>query len=63
MSELPKKINSEILSILSAEVQKEKQIEPETNETMTLDANSEDLLELLYWNVHGGNMYHLIQCL
>lgn len=55
-------INTE-MSILSAEVQREKRIEPETNETVELDASSEDGLESLYWNTHGGNIFHLIQCL
>lgn len=51
------------MSILSAEVQKrEKTIEPETHENMGLDKN-EDLLEMLYWNIHGGNIFHLAQCL
>ncbi|XP_075972961.1 uncharacterized protein LOC142974478 isoform X1 [Anticarsia gemmatalis] len=43
------------------EVQREKTIEPETNET--LDTISEDLMESLYWNIHGGNIFHIIQCL
>lgn len=49
--------------ILSAEVQKEKNNEPETNEMKDLDKNTEDLLESLYWNTHGGNMFHLLRCL
>lgn len=48
--------------ILSAEVQR-KNIEPETNETIKLDTNTEDFLESLYWNIHGGSVFHLIQCL
>lgn len=55
-------INS-AMSILSAEVQRERNIEPETNEKMKLDTNLEDLTESLYWNIHGGNIFHLIQCL
>ncbi|KAF9410043.1 hypothetical protein HW555_010760 [Spodoptera exigua] len=47
------------------EVQREKTIEPETNETVKLDASNEDIsvMESLYWNIHGGNIFHLIQCL
>ncbi|XP_035431536.2 uncharacterized protein LOC118263572 isoform X1 [Spodoptera frugiperda] len=47
------------------EVQREKTIEPETNETVKLDSSAEDIsvMESLYWNIHGGNIFHLIQCL
>ncbi|KAJ8725047.1 hypothetical protein PYW07_016005 [Mythimna separata] len=48
---------------LREEVQREKNIEPETNETVNLDSSTEDVMESLYWNIHGGNIYHLIQCL
>lgn len=51
------------MSILSAEVQKEKSNEPETNEIEDLEKNIEDLTESLYWNTHGGNMFHLLRCL
>ncbi|XP_026327024.1 uncharacterized protein LOC113235507 isoform X1 [Hyposmocoma kahamanoa] len=44
------------------EVQREKNIEPETTENKNL-ATKEDLLESLYWNIHGGTFFHLIQCL
>lgn len=50
------------MSILSTEVQREKSIEPETTENKNL-ATKEDLLESLYWNIHGGSFFHLIQCL
>nr|XP_021193099.1 uncharacterized protein LOC110378242 isoform X1 [Helicoverpa armigera] len=48
---------------LREEVQREKSIEPETSETMKLDTSTEDIMESLYWNIHGGNIFHLIQCL
>lgn len=49
------------MSILSTEVQKEKSIEPETTEKNL--ATNEDLLESLYWNIHGGSFFHLVHCL
>ncbi|XP_013185794.1 uncharacterized protein LOC106131288 isoform X1 [Amyelois transitella] len=45
------------------EVQRERNIEPETNENKILEENSEDLLETLYWNIHGGNIFHIAQCI
>lgn len=53
-----KKINS-AMSILSAEVQTKKNIEPETTEKASIHSSTEDLLENLYWNLHGGHMFHL----
>lgn len=53
--------NSEI--ILSAEVKREKNNGPETNEIEKLDRSKEELLESLYWNIHGGNFIDLLQCL
>ncbi|XP_049888254.1 uncharacterized protein LOC126382420 isoform X1 [Pectinophora gossypiella] len=41
------------------EVQRERTIEPETSETLKLDSSTEDLLECLYWNIHGGNIFRL----
>ncbi|XP_068628210.1 uncharacterized protein [Battus philenor] len=43
---------------LREEVQK-KNIEPEITENSRLDTGAEDLLENLYWNLHGGHMFHL----
>lgn len=51
------------MSILSAEVQREKTNEPETIESVKLETSTEDVMESLYWNIHGGNIFHLIQCL
>lgn len=48
--------------ILSAEVQREKIIEPETTESVRLDKSTEDFMESLFWNTHGGNLFHLVQC-
>ncbi|XP_034825752.2 uncharacterized protein [Maniola hyperantus] len=45
------------------EVQIKKRLEPETIEKKKLDTSSEDLLEALYWNLHGGSYFHLCQCL
>ncbi|XP_061705872.1 uncharacterized protein LOC133516872 isoform X1 [Cydia pomonella] len=45
------------------EMQKEKSNEPETNENMKMDRTKEELLETLYWNIHGGNFIDLLQCL
>nr|XP_053599746.1 uncharacterized protein LOC128669177 [Plodia interpunctella] len=42
------------------EVQRERNIEPETNENKISDKNTEDLLETLYWNIHGGNIFHIV---
>lgn len=50
------------MSILSAEVQREKQ-RPERDTKNDKKTDTEDLLETLYWNIHGGNIYHLWQCL
>lgn len=50
------------MSILSTEVQTEKRIEPETTENLRLESRKEDLLASLYWNIHGGNFFHLTQC-
>lgn len=44
--------------ILSAEVQRVKYNEPETIETTKVNTST-DLLETLYWNIHGGNIYDL----
>ncbi|XP_038213721.1 uncharacterized protein LOC119833671 isoform X1 [Zerene cesonia] len=45
---------------LRQEVQTMKSNEPETNENMKLDSSSEDLLETLYWHLHGGNFYQCV---
>ncbi|XP_026747210.1 uncharacterized protein LOC113508398 isoform X1 [Trichoplusia ni] len=45
------------------EVQREKTNEPETIESVKLETSTEDVMESLYWNIHGGNIFHLIQCL
>ncbi|XP_073965125.1 uncharacterized protein isoform X1 [Choristoneura fumiferana] len=45
------------------EVKKEKKNGPETNEIKKLDRSKEELLESLYWNIHGGNFIDLLQCL
>ncbi|XP_045459610.1 uncharacterized protein LOC123670146 isoform X2 [Melitaea cinxia] len=45
---------------LREEVQIKKRIDPETTEKKKLETNSEDLLEALYWNIHGGNYFHLL---
>lgn len=50
------------MSIFSAEVQKERTNAPETTEIKNSDKNTEDLLESLYWNIHGGNIFQLLQC-
>lgn len=44
-------------------MQKEKSNEPETNENMKMDRTKEELLETLYWNIHGGTFIDLLQCL
>ncbi|KAL0839613.1 hypothetical protein ABMA28_016291 [Loxostege sticticalis] len=44
------------------EVQKERTNAPETTEIKNSDKNTEDLLESLYWNIHGGNIFQLLQC-
>lgn len=44
--------------ILSAEVQR-KNSGPETNETIKLETSTKDLLETLYWNIHGGSAFHI----
>ncbi|XP_023946965.1 uncharacterized protein LOC112052202 [Bicyclus anynana] len=47
---------------LREEVQIKKTLEPETIEKKKLEKCSEDTLEDLYWNLHGGNYFHLLQC-
>ncbi|XP_013134740.1 PREDICTED: uncharacterized protein LOC106100434 isoform X1 [Papilio polytes] len=44
---------------LREEVQTKKNIEPETTEKASIHSSTEDLLENLYWNLHGGHMFHL----
>ncbi|XP_059060294.1 uncharacterized protein LOC131853427 isoform X1 [Achroia grisella] len=44
------------------EVQRERN-KPEINTTKGITTDTEDILETLYWNIHGGNIYHLRQCL
>ncbi|KAM3968338.1 uncharacterized protein ACR2FA_008047 isoform 1-T1 [Aphomia sociella] len=46
------------------EVQREKN-RPETIKNMNKEKTieTEDLLETLYWNIHGGNIFHLRQSL
>ncbi|CAK1578408.1 unnamed protein product [Parnassius mnemosyne] len=41
------------------EVQRKKNLEPETTENSRLDTSAEDLMENLYWNIHGGHMFQL----
>ncbi|XP_072941837.1 uncharacterized protein [Epargyreus clarus] len=45
---------------LKEEVQRKRNIEPETYENLGLDANTQELLENLYWHIHGGNFYQLL---
>lgn len=45
--------------ILSAEVQIKKGLERETIEKMKSENNAEESLELLYWKLHGGNLYQV----
>ncbi|XP_039746306.1 uncharacterized protein LOC120624046 isoform X1 [Pararge aegeria] len=45
---------------LRKEVQIKKRLEPETIDKKKLETSSEDLLEALYWNLHGGNFFHLL---
>ncbi|CAH2092021.1 unnamed protein product [Euphydryas editha] len=42
------------------EVQIKKRLDPETIEKKKLETSPEDLLEALYWNIHGGNYFHLL---
>ncbi|XP_050342240.1 uncharacterized protein LOC126768268 isoform X1 [Nymphalis io] len=47
---------------LREEVQIKNKLDPETIEKKKLETSSEDLLECLYWNIHGGNFFQLLQC-
>ncbi|XP_004927845.1 uncharacterized protein LOC114245333 isoform X1 [Bombyx mandarina] len=44
------------------EVQRKKNIGPETHETAKLKPSSEDILESLFWNIHGGHFYSYLNC-
>ncbi|CAG9563097.1 unnamed protein product [Danaus chrysippus] len=48
---------------LREEVQTKKCRKPETIEIEKTEKSSEDLMENLYWNLHGGSYFHLLQCL
>lgn len=49
------------MSILDAQVQTEKR-DPETTEKQRSEVEDEDLA-IMFWNTHGGHLFHIIQCL